>query len=188
MMGPWHIRSAIALAALLTAIIVAELSLVDVGGKVPALPAADPAAPQNAQPFSPTDAAQTILSRPLFLPGRRPRGGEVARPEDDHLPRLTGIVISHGRKLAVFQPDGEKARTLTEGDIIGTWTIQKIDHRQVMMQKSGGVMTIVPAKDVSNSGTPGDASQQGNPFSDAGRRQPGPIPPGPVPPGMAVRP
>lgn len=188
MMEQGGIRSAFVIAAVLLAAIVAELFLSHAGGEVSSLPPLEAVPARTLSPFSPAHAVEVILSRPLFLPGRRMRGGGMFAHGDDTLPRLTGIVVAPGRKVAVFQPATEKPKALAEGDSIGGWTIQKIDHQQVVLQKSGGTMTIVPTKESANVEIPGGVPSRGHPISGQNRGQ-APIPSGmPIPPGKAVRP
>jgi hypothetical protein len=188
MMGQGSIRPAFAIATVLLVAIIAELFLSHPGAEVASLPPLEAVPSRTLSPFSPAHAVDVILSRPLFRPGRRREGGGMLAHVDDTLPRLTGIVITPSRKVAVFQPAAEKAKALMEGDSIGGWTIQKIDHQQVVLQKSGGTMTIVPTKEPSNGEIAGGISPRGNPVANQ-NRGPAPILPGmPMLPAKAVRP
>jgi hypothetical protein len=183
-----EIRSAFVVATILTLTILAELTLINIGGVVPSLPSVDVASPRNIAPFSDANAGDVILSRPLFIPGRRLRGGESVVLGDELPLRLTGLIVTNDRKLAVFQSVGEKPKTMREGDHIGSWTIQTIDQRQVVLQKPGGTMTIEPAKDFTNAKTATGNVPRGNSFAGQIHGQ-APMPPkGPVPPGMGARP
>jgi general secretion pathway protein N len=165
MNGALQSRFALACAAGLVLLIIGEMTLLDVGGAVAPSPppAAMPA--QTAAIFSPANAVETILSRPLFQPGRRPPGGALPMRGDTALPRLTGLVVDGDRRIAVFQPAGDKPVELKEGDSIAGWTIQTIGHRQVVLQKPGGTMTIEPAKEMSGAAAAIGQTPRRGPYS-----------------------
>jgi hypothetical protein len=183
-----EIRAALCIAVLLAVTIVFELTAVGVGADEASLPRPEASAATAGQPFAAAGAVEVIFSRPLFQPGRRSQGGEMIVRGDDALPRLTGIVVDRDRRVAVFQPVGEKPRTLKEGDSLGGWTIQTIGHRQVVLQKSGGTMTIEPAKETVGAGSAiGQTPRRG--AYPGQMPAPAPMPPGaPMAPGKAARP
>lgn len=188
MTGARNLQAPIVVALVLMGTIVSEFCFGNVDGEAPSLPPVAVVPPTKAAPLFPANAVESILSRPLFVPGRRMQAGEMVGHVDDGLPRLAGIVLAPDRKVAVFQLTGEKPKSLSEGDTVGTWTIKKIDHQQVVMQNSGGTMTLVPAKDTNIAGTPGAVLPQGSAFSGPNRRRAPALPGAPSPSGAAVRP
>jgi len=161
MIIPGSLRPALAVAAGLILVIVAEMTTLDVGGRAPSVPALDVTPPGRLAPPFPENALETILGRPLFQSDRRLRTGDTVVRDDGKLPRLTGIVVAPERKVAVFQPFGEKPKALKEGDAIGGWTIRTIDRRQVVLERNGGTMTIEPVKDSTIAGSAIGATPQG---------------------------
>jgi general secretion pathway protein N len=142
------------------------------------------------RPAVPVGATETILARPLFLPGRHGQQRDLPTAKGgDGVPRLSAIVVAGDKRLAVFQPPTGKPMALREGDVVGGWTIHTIDRRQVVLQKAGGTMTIEPSKDLA-AGAVGAATPKGRaPFQAApAQAMPGPAGALPFAPGKAPRP
>jgi type II secretory pathway component PulC len=148
-------RPALAVAAFLIVVVGAELSVINTGGETPSSPIPEAIPQRQSKPLIPDNAIDVILSRPLFVTGRRSRVNGIVMRGLDNMPRLTGIIANSERRVAVFQPTGEKPKALKEGDSIGGWTIRSIGQRQVVFEKNGGMMTIEPSK---NSSTVGAAT------------------------------
>lgn len=178
MTAAWNFRAAGAAVIALFAAIIAELCWGTVGGNVPPLSPINVTLPKKVAPAFPENAVESILARPLFVPGRRRmNSGDMAGRIDESVPRLAGIVLAPDRKVAIFQVNGEKPKSLSEGDMIGIWTVKKIDHQSVVMQNSGGTMTLAPAKDANAAGPSGGIPQQGGAFSPPPHRRVPPAPP-----------
>ncbi|MDR3436836.1 hypothetical protein [Telmatospirillum sp.] len=179
-------RVPLALAAVTVVVIAIEAASLGFGGTLvpPPQRLAPPPEPPAAAPLS---SLETIFARPLFQPGRRSSGHQTTTARGtETLPRLTGIVVDGEKKIAVFQPAGEKPRVVKEGDAIGGWTIQAIGRRQVVLQKPGGTMTIEPAKDLG--GSPAAAVQTNRNVPFQGTTPPAPMSGAPLNPGQAPRP
>lgn len=104
--------------------------------------------------------ADRILARPLFLPGRRvPPPVAVAAPaptvREVPLPRLTGILMAGGTRVAIFQVAGEqKPVTAGVGDAVSAWTVTAIKPAEVTLTGADGEKTLSPSGDPnSNSDT-----------------------------------
>lgn len=147
MIVPAAFRPAIGVAGLLCLVIGWEMASGPDDIVPPISPPAEDAALPPPPEVAPGALAETILARPLFVPSRRPAGGGAVAQGDAGLPRLAGIVIDGRQKLAVFQRASEKPQSVGEGQAIGNWTIQTITRHQVVLQSSGGTMTLEPAKD-----------------------------------------
>jgi hypothetical protein len=84
------------------------------------------------------------LARPLFVATRRPPPAVAERP--DPLPRLAGIVIWPGGKLAVFQGEKDaRPRWLDEGASVGRWTVSAIAAGSVTMSNGSARIVLHPA-------------------------------------------
>lgn len=90
------------------------------------------------------------LARPLFSHRRRPPSTTVAAVGGPRaLPRLTGILLSPGRRLAIFAPAHGKPIITGQGGRIGPYTVRRIapdrvtllgaDGRHVLRPQFGGV-------------------------------------------------
>lgn len=152
---------------LLSALIAGEMLELSGGATMPAVVEG---APENLATLPQSGRAglvDTILERPLFVPGRHSAGRPTGQAGGEQVPRLTGIVMTGARRTALFQAMGEKPKVLREGETLGGWTIASITHRQVVLQKSGGTMTIELAPD--KSGAPGPEGLA-SPFGGTGGR------------------
>ncbi len=97
--------------------------------------------------------AERILARPLFLAGRRvPPPIAVAAPapvvREVPLPRLTGILMAGGTRVAVFQVAGApKPVTAGVGDAVSAWTVTAIKANEVTLAGADGEKTLSPSGD-----------------------------------------
>lgn len=91
----------------------------------------------------------TILARPLFSSTRRPPASGGAAPTDTGLSdmRLTGIVTSPGRRIAIFAPAGAKLLTVSEGDNLSGWRVESITADEVSLSGPEGTKTLQPKFD-----------------------------------------
>lgn len=124
--------------------------------------------PQKAQ--TPPDTTQidswrqTILARPLFNPTRRPAETQAT---EDSLPRLAGIVVSHGRRHAIFMIPGQaRGRIADVGDVVGPWRVLAIENGTIRVRGATGEQAMRPDRDRrTDSGTHGTASTSSPPHS-----------------------
>lgn len=131
----------------------------------------------------------TTLARPLFSSARRPPQAAVAGAGDSDLAdrRLTGIVTTPGRRLAIFAVNGDKPLKVAEGDDVSGWRVESITPREVSLTGPGGSKTLQPKLDPNLTPPPSPI-----PISNAVGRPPNVPAPGaprpPVPPAAAVAP
>nr|WP_294529035.1 hypothetical protein [uncultured Rhodopila sp.] len=85
-----------------------------------------------------------ILARPLFSPDRRP-AASAARSVSG-LPRLTGIVVTGSRKLAIFAGPG-KAMVAEEGVRLGAYEVTAISDAGVTVAGPEGTTVLRPIFD-----------------------------------------
>lgn len=93
---------------------------------------------------------QTILTRPLFSPSRRPPNIQVAATSapPPSLPRLSGIVIDGKQRRVIFAADdGGKTVTVAEGGTFDGYKVELIDARGVTVAGSGGRQVLRPRYD-----------------------------------------
>jgi hypothetical protein len=89
-----------------------------------------------------------ILSRPLFSPGRRPAA--VAAQSISGLSRLTGIIHTGARKVAIFAaPSGGAPIIVEEGARVGVYEVRQIADTSVTVAGPEGVTVIRPIFDAS---------------------------------------
>lgn len=146
------------LAALLAAVIVAEVFLVRPGGDAPPAPArpafAVAAAPQTRAGPPVDELVDDVLARPVFSVSRRPAPEAVAAPQSvagpAGLPRLTGILIGGGVKNAIFAggADGKPVVVAEQGKI-GAYVVQSIDVDRATVLGPSGSQVLRPAFDPS---------------------------------------
>ena len=90
--------------------------------------------------------ADTILARPLFVPGRKPPrttpGQRAANLSG--LPRLSGIMITGSGRRAIFAPDGGKPLVLGEGANLDDSTIKAIHADRVIITGPKGEIVLRP--------------------------------------------
>lgn len=100
--------------------------------------------------------AEKILARPLFLPGRRiPPPAVVAAPaaaaKEVPLPRLTGILMAGGVRIAIFQVAGAvKPVAAAVGEAVSAWTVTAIKPDEVTLTGADGEQTLTPSSDASS--------------------------------------
>jgi hypothetical protein len=101
-----------------------------------------PAAPAiSAMPIANHSVAwsATLLARPLFAPDRRPVPVAASPvPHEMALPRLSGIVLSPGLHLAIFEGDHTTpAIVVADGGVINGWTVATIAADSVTLARDG---------------------------------------------------
>jgi hypothetical protein len=85
-----------------------------------------------------------ILARPLFSPDRKPAGSGDVRG----LPRLTGIIVSGARRIAIFAPaSGDHPIVGEAGTHIGVYEVQAVEDTGVTVTGPGGSSIIRPLFD-----------------------------------------
>jgi hypothetical protein len=85
-----------------------------------------------------------VLARPLFSPDRKPVGTGDVRG----LPRLTGIIVSETRRLAIFaSATGDHPLVREAGARIGAYEVKAIDETGVTVTGPGGTNVIRPLFD-----------------------------------------
>ena len=158
------------------AIIVRELAPAGTEDSVITEPAARS---DSARPISrpsiprPEELVATTLARPLFNSTRRPPQAASSGAAADDLTdaRLTGIVTTPSRRLAIFAVSGDKPLRVAEGEAVSGWRIESITPREVSLTGPSGAKTLQPKHDPNLVPPPGQPA--------AG--QPGPRPPIPAP-------
>jgi hypothetical protein len=84
-----------------------------------------------------------ILARPVFSPGRRPT--DVGSHSVAGLARLTGIVVTGSRKMAIFAgPAGGKPIVVEEGAHINAYELRAITESNVTVLGPEGTTVITP--------------------------------------------
>lgn len=112
-----------------------------------------PAQPRPIRENHVEQSVSTLLARPLFSPTRRPdpvaeTAGGALTAGGDELPRLAGIILSSGMKLAIFQRgDNSKPIVGSEGKVISGWTVKSISGDKVTMSGPHGTRTLEPQLD-----------------------------------------
>src|ERR1700736_2573777 len=129
----------------------------------------------------PEELVATALARPLFSSTRRPPQDAPSGAADSDLSdaRLTGIVTTPGRRIAIFAVSGDKPLKVAEGDAVSGWRIESITPREVSLSGPSGTKNLQPKLDPSLAPPPGQPPI-GQP---AGR---GPTPPAAGPPRVPV--
>jgi len=124
----------------------------------------------------PEEVVATTLARPLFSSTRRPpqdAPSGAAADSDLSDARLTGIVTTPGRRIAIFAVSGDKPIKVAEGDAVSGWRIENITPREVSLSGPSGTKTLQPKLDPSLASPPGQP-----PIGQPGGRPPTPPPPG----------
>jgi len=103
------------------------------------------APPDPAQPADQHGAwLSDILARPLFNPDRKPLGSADVRG----LPRLTGIIVSGTRRIAIFaSASGDRAIVGEPGTRIGVYEVKAIEDTEVTVTGPGGTSVVRPLFD-----------------------------------------
>ncbi|GBQ89366.1 hypothetical protein AA13595_2625 [Gluconacetobacter johannae DSM 13595] len=115
--------------------------------------AAAPAAPGMANAARIADWQAVILARPLFSRTRRP---EAAPDVSASVPRLAGIVVSLGRRRAIFMtPGAGRGQVVDAGATVGPWRVLAIGVDSVRVTGAGGAQTLRPDRDRSADGKAG---------------------------------
>ena len=135
------------LAALLMLLAIAESLMPDSAKRVMSGAAwrAAPASPRDAAPALRLVGRQVaaITARPLFRPDRRPAAAVQAH-HNTRLPRLSGILIGAGLRLAIFTDDSGKTRMARQGDMVHAYRISRISAGHVTLTASGVRMVLTP--------------------------------------------
>jgi hypothetical protein len=121
----------------------------------------------------PEELVATALARPLFSSTRRPpqdAPSGAAADSDLADARLTGIVTSPRRRIAIFAISGDKPLKVAEGDSVSGWRIESITPREVSLTGPSGTKTLQPKLDPNLAAPPAQP-----PIAQAGGRVP--IPP-----------
>ncbi|WP_342629383.1 hypothetical protein AAC691_06420 [Nguyenibacter vanlangensis] len=88
---------------------------------------------------------QTVLARPLFSPSRRPATAQGAAAGT---PRLAGIVVSGGRRHAIFMiPGQDRGQVADIGATVGPWRVVAIEGGAVRVRGAGGEQSLRPDRD-----------------------------------------
>jgi hypothetical protein len=98
----------------------------------------------------PEELVATALARPLFSSTRRPpqdAPSGAAGDSDLTDARLTGIVTTPGRRLAIFAVSGDKPLKVAEGDAVSGWRIESITPHEVSLSGPSGSKTLQPKLD-----------------------------------------
>src|SRR5271163_2774037 len=139
--------------------------------------------PQNPRPEELVAAA---LARPLFSSTRRPPQDASSGAAADDLTdaRLTGIVTTPGRRIAIFAMSGDKPLKVAEGDAVSGWRIESITPREVSLSGPSGTKTLQPKLDPNLAPPPAGRPRVPVPGVNPAVAQP-PVPA--VPPGALPR-
>jgi general secretion pathway protein N len=130
--------------------------------------------PQSARP---EELITAILARPLFSSTRRPPQDASSGPSADSDladARLTGIVTTPSRRIAIFAISSDKPLKVAEGDDVSGWRIESITPREVSLSGPSGTKTLQPKLD------PNLAAPAGQPAAGQPGRPPARPPVAPV--------
>jgi hypothetical protein len=131
----------------------------------------------------PEELVATALARPLFNSTRKPpqeAAGGAAADNDLSDARLTGIVTTPSRRIAIFAVSGDKPLKVAEGDDVSGWRIESITPREVSLTGPSGTKTLQPKLDP-NLAAPAvqpPVGQPGRPPAPAAGRPRVPVPGG----------
>ena len=98
----------------------------------------------------PEELVATALARPLFSSTRRPPQDAPSGPAADGDladARLTGIITTPGRRIAIFALSGDKPLRVAEGEAVSGWRIESITPREVSLSGPSGAKTLQPKHD-----------------------------------------
>jgi hypothetical protein len=86
-----------------------------------------------------------ILRRPLFSAERQPPVIKVVKAEPPKLQgRLAGVMMQPDFREAEFSRAGGKSVSVTEGQVIDGWTVEKIEADQVLLTSAFGEQIVKP--------------------------------------------
>ena len=88
------------------------------------------------------------LTRALLLCGAAALGLPPAHAQPVDLPRLTGIMIEGGRKVAIFSDPVSGSKTAGEGDHVGAFTVAVIKRGEARLSGPGGDYVVQPSGDM----------------------------------------
>lgn len=90
----------------------------------------------------------TALARPLFTPDRRPPAAAVPIAASADIPRLSGILVTPFGRSAIFAPpNSSKPMVVTEGTVLGPYTVKAITPDEVTVVGPSGARSLRPAFD-----------------------------------------
>ncbi len=96
-----------------------------------------------------SEAATTVLNRPLFSPDRRmaepAAAAAAATSPTAELPRLAGVIVGPSGRHAIFADTSGHPQVATEGSSIGRYTVQTIQPGQVTVTSSEGERVLRPS-------------------------------------------
>lgn len=147
----------LAITALLVWAIVNELSTVQPRIAAVAKPTASQTGSTGAEGVAPhavppLDTFSEIALRPLFSPTRRPPEAveaspepvtEVEQPAPEPVPATTPVVTVYGiventkERVALISIDGQALRWVREGELLDTWTVERIGEDSVTLSNLG---------------------------------------------------
>ncbi len=118
-------------------------------GATRAAPIEEPRVVPLTRPARLDDLLATSLTRPLFSPTRRPpeTGNDGPNAGGIADKRLTGIVITPDRQLAIFAVNGAKPLMLSEGESVDGWRVETIAPQEVSLISPNGTQTLRPKPD-----------------------------------------
>jgi hypothetical protein len=117
------------------------------------------------QTLRPEELVAAALARPLFSSTRRPpQDAPSGAAADNDLAdaRLTGIVTTPVRRIAIFAISGDKPLKVAEGEAVSGWRIDSITPRDVSLSGPNGTKTLQPKLDPNLAPPPAQPSV-GNP-------------------------
>lgn len=100
-------------------------------------PSSPPSVPPQARAKALADDTETILARPLFAVSRRPFP-TAPPPSAVAPPRLTGVIIAPGARLALFASGEGKVTAVANGHSIGGYMVRAISLNEVIVSGPGG--------------------------------------------------
>lgn len=94
-----------------------------------------------------------ILARPIFTPDRKPTGSSGKSVAG--LARLTGVVVTGSRKIAIFAgPTDGHPVVAEEGSRLNAYKVTEISNRGVTVVGPTGTMLVTPAFDAARPSPP----------------------------------
>ena len=87
-----------------------------------------------------------VLGRPLFSQSRRPAPPPAHDAENPRsFPRLAGIVIVPGFRVALFENAQKQTQAVAKDGMIEGWRIVHIDPETIRMETGDRLMTLRPS-------------------------------------------